>query len=63
MDLLTEAQLVTLGRMEGFGWKMAFIRRPLFQEIVPVLVHADSKLLGILQSDGSWNTEPNTEFR
>jgi hypothetical protein len=56
-------QLLTLSKMEGFGWRIAFIRRPLFQDIVAVLLHPDNEILGTLEDDGALNTQPDIEFR
>ena len=61
--VLNENQLLTLSKMEGFGWSIAFIRRPLFQDIVPVLLHPDNEILGTLEDDGALNTQPDIEFR
>jgi hypothetical protein len=61
--VLNEDQLLTLSKMEGFGWMLAFIRRPLFQDIVPVLLHPDNEILGTLEDDGALNTQPDIEFR
>ena len=62
-EVLNDLQLMTLSKMERFGWMLAFIRKPLFQDIVPVLFHPDSKKLGTLNGDGALNTTPNTRFR
>lgn len=62
-DILSEAQLVTLNNMEGFGWSLAFVRKPLFQEVVPVLLHADNHKLGTLDENGKLNVQPNIKFR
>ena len=62
-DVLNEAQLLTLSKLEGFGWRLAFIRRPVFQDIVPVLVHPDNGISGTLEDDGAFNTQPDIEFR
>ena len=62
-EVLTKMQLLTLSKMEQFGWVLAFIRRPLFQEIVPVLLHPDNNTLGILDNDGALHTQPEIEFR
>jgi hypothetical protein len=62
-DMLNEDQLFTLNKMEEFGWKLAFIRRPLFQEIVTVLSHPDHGTYGILESDGRLNMQPAMLFR
>ena len=62
-DMLNEEQLFTMNKMEGFGWKLAFIRRPLFQEIVAVLSHPDNHTYGILEDDGRLNMQPAMSFR
>jgi hypothetical protein len=62
-DILNEAQLVTLNNMEGFGWSLAFVRKPLFQEVVPVLVHADNDKLGTLDKNGKLNVRPDIKLR
>ena len=62
-DVLNEAQLLTLSKMEGFGWMLAFIRRPVFQDIVPVLLHPDNGISGTLEDDGTFNARPDIEFR
>jgi hypothetical protein len=61
--VLNEMQLLTLSKMEGFGWMLAFIRRPLFQDIVTVLLHPDNEILATLEDDGALNTQPDIEFR
>ncbi len=61
--VLNEIQLLALSKMEGYGWRIAFIRRPLFQDIVPVLLHPDNEILGTLEDDGALNMQPDIEFR
>lgn len=62
-EILNEMQLLTLNSMERYGWSLAFIRRPLFQEVVPVLRHCDSKKFGIMDADGRLNAQPEITFR
>jgi len=62
-EVLNEAQLRTLSKMEGFGWMLAFIRRPVFQDIIPVLRHPDNGISGTLEGDGALNTQPEIVFR
>ena len=62
-DVLNEEQLFMMNKMEGFGWMLAFIRRPLFQDVVPVLFHPDNGNYGILEGDGTLNMQPNIEYR
>ena len=54
---LNDEQLGTLNRMEGFGWHIKFVRRPLFQEpIIALESHGGDKLC-ILELDGSMNSD------
>jgi hypothetical protein len=62
-EVLNEAQLLTLNKMEGFGWMLEFVRRPLFQSIVPVLFHPDSKQYGVLEDDGILNMQSDSMIR
>jgi len=62
-EVLNEAQLFTLKRMERYGWILAFIRRPLFQETVTVLRHQDCHKFGVLNDDGTLDTQPGIELR
>ena len=62
-EALNAMQLLALSKIEGFGCRLAFIRRPLFKDIVPVLLHPDNSILGTLEGDGTLNRQPDTEFR
>lgn len=61
--ILNDAQLLSLNKLEGFGWNLMFIRRPLFQEIVPVLFHPDTGIFGTLTDDGTLDTPPDIQVR
>ena len=63
VGILNEEQLSVLSKMERFGWMLAFVRRPLFQDIVPVLRHSDNGKVGILEEDGSFNLQHDIDFR
>lgn len=54
---LNDAQMRSLNRVEEFGWRLAFVRRPVFQDIVPVIVSDDGTRHGVLEEDGSINTQ------
>ncbi|MEN8130800.1 MAG: hypothetical protein ABFS45_11525 [Pseudomonadota bacterium] len=62
-EVLNEAQLRVLNKMEGFGWMLRFVRRPLFQGVVPVLFHPDSKQHGVLENDGTLNLQSDSKIR
>ncbi len=53
MSELTEMQHQTLARLEGFGWAVGFVRRPLFQERVVMLFDPSGQQHAILSEDGS----------
>lgn len=62
-NYLNEAQLAELHKIEGFGWKLVFVRRPLFQEIVVVVTDAGGGSIGVLEEDGRLNLDPDIETR
>ena len=62
-EALNEMQLITLKKMEQFGWILAFIRRPLFQETVTVLRHQDCHKFSILNEDGTLNSQHDFALR
>jgi hypothetical protein len=62
-DVLNEMQKLALRQMERFGWQLLFIRRPLFQEPIPVVFSADGEKIGILEDDGRVNMHPDIEVR
>jgi hypothetical protein len=62
-DVLNELQMRALHQIEGFGWQLGFIRRPLFQEPVPVVFSAEGDKIGILEEDGRINMEPEIKVR
>ena len=39
MELLNQLQIMILRQIEGYGWRLHFIRRPLFQEPVNVVLN------------------------
>jgi len=49
---MTGLQRGTLARLEGFGWSIKFVRRPLFQEQIIVLVDSSGVDHAILTEDG-----------
>ena len=62
-ETLNEEQIFTLRRMEAFGWELKFIRRPLFQDVLPVLFHTDSNQFGVLEDDGTLNMQRDLNVR
>jgi lipopolysaccharide biosynthesis regulator YciM len=62
-DLLNEAQLLVLEKMQRLGWELKFIRRTTPQDILPVLFHPHINKTGILEADGTLNTQPEVRLR
>ncbi len=52
-DYLNEDQLVALRQIESFGWRLEFVRRPLFQDPIPVVFGPTNGQNGILLEDGT----------
>ena len=62
-DYLTDAQSAELHHIESFGWTLKYVRRPLFQERVVVVLNPDGSSIGILEEDGRLNLESNIDTR
>jgi len=63
IEMLNPMQVRALRQIESYGWQLQFIRRPLFQDPVPVVIDADGKKIGILEEDGRINMEPDIKVR
>lgn len=61
--LMTDLQLLTLANLEGFGWSIQFVRRPLFQEQVIVIVDPSGEQYAILTEDGEVDRDANLTLR
>jgi hypothetical protein len=61
--LLNSRQLAAFHQSIYFGWRLGFVRRPLFQEPVFVVYNSDHDLIGILDSDGHINTDVALDIR
>ena len=55
---LTEAQRRTLEELEHFQWTLEFVRRPMFQDPVPVLYDRARKRCVALLPDGTLDEAP-----
>lgn len=62
-SMLNEAQLIALPSLERFGWELRFVRRPLFQDAVPVVFNADGTSVGVLEEDGRLNLQVDLQIR
>lgn len=55
--LLNPRQFTALLECQCFGWRLKFIRSPLFKEPVPVLYNRNIDRIGILEADGHINMD------
>lgn len=60
---LSTPQLLTLAELEQFGWRLGFVRRPLFQAVVPVVFSPDRESYAVLRADGSVDEHPDIKVR
>ena len=60
---LTPPQLTTLQTLEGFGWRLAFVRRPLFRDSVPVAFDRSGGRFVVIEADGAINETPALRVR
>ncbi|WP_255595147.1 hypothetical protein [Lysobacter sp. BMK333-48F3] len=60
---LTPAQLDALTTLEFFRWELRFVRRPLFQDPIPVVFNRDGRKYAVLEPDGSLNENPGFKIR
>lgn len=62
-EFLNDHQRSTLKQIESFGWHLAFVRRPLFQDVVVVIANEDDSAFSVLEKDGSINSQPDLFLR
>jgi hypothetical protein len=62
-EVLNDAQLQALQAIDGMGWELQFVRRPLFQGVVPVIVNSEDNSRGILEENGEITMLPDTAVR
>lgn len=60
---LNDDQRLTLAELEGFGWELKFIRRPLYQDPVAVVFDSDRKRFAVLERDRTFNENPGFDIR
>ena len=61
---LTEEQMNALQQAEKFGWHLAFVRRPVFQDTVTVMQNSDHPgQFALLKTDGEMNLSPELTMR
>src|SRR5690606_32555559 len=60
---LTAAQLQALETLEHFHWTLEFVRRPMFQDPVPVVIDRYGERYAVLRADGSLDESPGFAIR
>jgi len=60
---LTTAQLSTIQTLEAFQWSLAFVRRPLFRDPLPVMFNRGQDRYVVIGADGSIDETPALRIR
>ena len=60
---LNQDQTMALSELEKFGWELKFIRRPMFQQPIPVVFDSEIKHFAILNADGTIDENPGFDIR
>ncbi len=62
-EFLNYEQRRVLRQIEGFGWQLAFVRRPVFQDPVAVIRNTGATSYSVLEEDGTINANPDISVR
>jgi hypothetical protein len=62
-EVLNVAQLRALSGIIYSGWMPRYLRRPMFQEPVLILLHPEEGRIAILETDGSLKTQTGIKLR
>jgi len=62
-SMLNAEQKHALRNVENFGWELAFVRRPLFQEPVFIIFSPDHHRYAVVEDDGEINRRPDIAVR
>ena len=60
---LNRQQILTLRSIENFGWRLAFVRQPLYQEPVTFVISPGHQRLAVLETDGRVDLQPDIPLR
>jgi hypothetical protein len=60
---LTPAQLKALVTLEHFHWALKFVRRPMFQDPIPVVFDRSGTRFAVLEADGTLNENSGLRLR
>lgn len=62
-DGLAPAQLVTLEALRIFGWRLGFVRRPMFLAPIPVVFDPAGTRHVVILEDGTLDEHPTLKLR
>lgn len=62
-DWLNDIQLEMLRKIEILGFTLIFMRRPVRQDPVPIVINNEGNKIGILEKDGRINMEVDIAMR
>ncbi len=60
---LNQDQQIALAELEKYGWELKFVRRPMFQQPIPVVFDSDRKSYAVLLPDGTLDQNPGFDIR
>ena len=63
LGYMIEAQRFTYHRMKASGWRIIFIRRPMYQNPVCVMTDSDDTSLALIERNGFFNNNPDIPLR
>ena len=63
LGYLNEAQRFTYHRMKRSGWRIKFIRRPMYQNPVCVMTDSNDTMLAHIEQNGFLNKQPDIPLR
>ncbi len=62
-DVLSDAQVATVRGLQKFGWRLLFVRRPLFQDPQPIMESPRHSEMGAIDLDGVLDTTSDLRIR
>jgi hypothetical protein len=62
-EYLNELQMQVLQRLESMGYKLKFVRRPLFLDVIAVVSNPQEHKIAMLKADGSIDFFPDLKLR
>ena len=62
-EYLNDLQMQALQRLESMGYKLKFVRRPLFLDVIAVVSNPQNHKIAMLKVDGSIDFFPDIQLR